>query len=36
MRKLKFQKQITIDGIVAGPNGEKDWVFISGPDEAGF
>lgn len=36
MRKLKLQMQITIDGFVAGPNGENDWVFISGPDEAGF
>ena len=36
MRKLKLQVQITIDGFAAGPNGENDWVFISGPDEAGF
>jgi len=36
MRKLKLQVQITIDGFVAGPNGEQDWVWISGPDEAGF
>ena len=36
MRKLKLQIQMTIDGFVAGPNGENDWVFISGPDEAGF
>jgi len=27
---------MTIDGFVAGPNGENDWVFISGPDEAAF
>lgn len=27
---------MTIDGFAAGPNGENDWVFISGPDEAGF
>jgi len=33
MRKLKLQMQITIDGFVAGPNGQQDWVFISGkPD----
>lgn len=33
MRKLKLQMQITIDGFVAGPNGENDWVFASGkPD----
>jgi dihydrofolate reductase len=36
MRKLKLQVQMTIDGFVAGPNGENDWVFISGGDEAGF
>jgi dihydrofolate reductase len=30
MRKLKLQIQMTIDGFVAGPNGEGDWVFISG------
>lgn len=33
MRKLKLQMQITLDGFVAGPNGENDWVFIPGtPD----
>lgn len=26
MRKLKLQVQISIDGYVAGPNGEEDWV----------
>lgn len=26
MRKLKLQLQISIDGFVAGPNGELDWV----------
>ncbi len=36
MRKLKIQMQMTIDGFVGGPNGENDWVFLSGPDEAGF
>ena len=36
MRKLKLQIQMTIDGFVAGPNGENDWVFLAGPDEAGF
>jgi dihydrofolate reductase len=30
MRKLKLQMQITLDGFVAGPNGENDWVFIPG------
>lgn len=26
MRKLKLQVQITVDGFVAGPNGEADWM----------
>ena len=26
MRKLKLQMQISIDGFVAGPNGELDWM----------
>ena len=26
MRKLKLQMQITVDGFVAGPNGELDWI----------
>jgi len=30
MRKLKLQVQMTIDGFVAGPNGELDWMWISG------
>jgi dihydrofolate reductase len=30
MRKLKLQIQTTIDGFVAGPNGEFDWAFIAG------
>ena len=36
MRKLKLQIQMTIDGFVAGPNGEQDWVMLAGPDEFGF
>jgi dihydrofolate reductase len=33
MKKLKLQIQMTIDGFVAGPNGENDWMFLSGtPD----
>ena len=37
MRKLKLQMQMTIDGFVAGPNGELDWMWISGErDEAVF
>jgi len=35
MRKLKLQIQITIDGFVAGPNGELDWQWLPGErDEA--
>ena len=30
MRKLKLQVQMTIDGFVAGPNGELDWMWING------
>lgn len=33
MRKLKLQMQITVDGFVAGPNGEQDWVFLSGKQD---
>jgi dihydrofolate reductase len=37
MRKLKLQIQMTIDGFVAGPNGENDWVFLPGKqDPAAF
>jgi len=36
MRKLKLQVNMTLDGFVGGPNGENDWVFLAGPDEAGF
>ena len=31
MRKLKLQVQITVDGFIAGPNGEMDWEAISSP-----
>ena len=34
MRKLKLQMQITVDGFVAGPNNEQDWVFASGKGDA--
>lgn len=37
MRKLKLQVQMTIDGYVAGPNGELDWMWISEErDESSF
>ena len=37
MRKLKLQMQMTVDGFVAGPNGENDWVFLPGKqDPAAF
>lgn len=36
MRKLKLQVHMTIDGFGARKNGQNDWVFFSGPDEAGF
>ena len=26
MRKLKLQVQMSVDGYVAGPNGELDWM----------
>ncbi|MBL8007661.1 MAG: dihydrofolate reductase family protein [Ignavibacteria bacterium] len=29
MRKLKLQVQISVDGYVAGPNGEEDWIVKS-------
>src|SRR5688572_4186162 len=34
MRKLKLQVQMSVDGFVAGPNGELDWIWIGKPDEA--
>jgi len=33
MRKLKLQMQITIDGFVAGPNGELDWMTVDMDDD---
>lgn len=33
MRKLKLQMQISIDGYVAGPNGEMDWMVWNWDDE---
>ena len=34
MRKLKLQVQMTIDGFVAGPDGQSDWMVMA--DESGF
>ena len=36
MRKLKLQMQMTMDGFVAGPDGQLDWMWVSGRDEAVF
>jgi dihydrofolate reductase len=33
MRKLKLQMQTTVDGFVAGPNGELDWMTWDWDDE---
>jgi len=33
MRKLKLQMQLSIDGFVAGPNGEMDWMTWNWDDE---
>jgi dihydrofolate reductase len=33
MRKLKLAMQMTVDGFVAGPNGENDWVFLPGKQD---
>jgi len=30
MRKLKLQVQMTIDGFVAGPDGQLDWMWMTG------
>lgn len=34
MRKLKLQVQISVDGFVAGPNGELDWMTFSWDDKS--
>ena len=34
MRKLKLQVQMTVDGFVAGPKGELDWMWIGKQDQA--
>lgn len=33
MRKLKLQMQISVDGYIAGPNGEMDWMTWKWDDE---
>jgi len=33
MRKLKLQMQLSLDGFVAGPNGEMDWMTWNWDDE---
>jgi len=33
MRKLKVQVQMTIDGFVAGPEGQLDWMWSTGPQD---
>jgi dihydrofolate reductase len=33
MRKLKLQVQISVDGFVAGPNGEMDWITFDWDEE---
>lgn len=35
MRRLKLQTQITLDGYMAGPNGEMDWMFFPWSDDTG-
>ena len=34
MRKLKLQVQMTIDGFVAGPDGQLDWMWMGERDES--
>jgi dihydrofolate reductase len=33
MKKLKLQIQMTVDGFVAGPNGELDWMVMNWSDD---
>ena len=33
MRKLKLQVQISVDGFIAGPHGEMDWMTFNWDDE---
>jgi dihydrofolate reductase len=34
MRKLILKMSISVDGFVAGPNGEADWIFRTGDDDS--
>jgi dihydrofolate reductase len=34
MRKLKLQVQMTMDGFVAGPDGQLDWMWVGERDES--
>lgn len=34
MRKLKLQVQMSLDGFVARPNGDGDWIWIGKPDNS--
>ena len=33
MRKLKLQVQLTVDGFIARPNGQMDWMEFNWDDE---
>ena len=33
MRKLKLQVQMSVDGFIAGPNGEMDWMVLDWDDK---
>jgi dihydrofolate reductase len=35
MRKLKLQVQMTVDGFIAGPNGEMDWISFNWDEKLG-
>jgi dihydrofolate reductase len=35
MRKVLLQMYVTLDGFVAGPNGEMDWIFSAAGEESG-
>jgi dihydrofolate reductase len=35
MRKVILQMYVTLDGFIAGPNGEMDWIFSAAGEESG-